>query len=98
MKEISADALAEKLQQKENVNIIDVREDFEVAEGKIPEAKHIPLGEIETRVNELDKNEHYYLICRSGGRSGNACSFLQSQGYDVTNVTGGMLAWTEEVK
>lgn len=98
MKQISADALAEKLQNKENVNIIDVREDFEVAEGKIPEAVHIPLGEIEKRVNELDKNEHYYLVCRSGGRSGNACGFLDSQGFDVTNMTGGMLAWNGEVK
>ncbi|WP_182199955.1 rhodanese-like domain-containing protein [Paraliobacillus salinarum] len=98
MKQISADALAEKLQNKENVNIIDVREDFEVAEGKIPEAIHIPLGEIEKRVNELDKNEHYYLVCRSGGRSGNACGFLDSQGFDVTNMTGGMLAWNGEVK
>ncbi|CQR47922.1 Thiosulfate sulfurtransferase GlpE [Paraliobacillus sp. PM-2] len=98
MKEISAEALAEKLEQNEKVNIIDVREDFEVEEGKIPEAKHIPLGEIEQRAKELDKNAHYYMVCRSGGRSGNACALLESQGYHVTNMTGGMLAWTGKVK
>lgn len=98
MKEISAEALAEKLEKKEDIHIIDVREDFEVEEGKIPEAIHIPLGEIENRVDELNKGKHYYMVCRSGARSGNACGYLASQGFNVTNMTGGMLAWTGKVE
>lgn len=49
-------------------------------------------------MHELDKNKPYIMICRSGGRSGQATAFLQSQGYDVTNMTGGMLDWAGEVK
>ncbi|WP_112180593.1 MULTISPECIES: rhodanese-like domain-containing protein [Paraliobacillus] len=98
MKEITAEELANKIADKEKVNLIDVREEFEVEEGKIPQAKHIALGEVEERMDELDKNKHYYLICRSGARSGNAGQFLTEKGYDVTNMTGGMLAWPGEVE
>ena len=70
-----------------------MREDDEVAEGIIPGAIHIPLGEVAERVDELDKSEPYILICRSGGRSGRATEFLEAQGYDATNMTGGMLEW-----
>lgn len=98
MKEITAQELKQKLEADENINIIDVREDEEVAAGKIPQAKHIPLGEVPNRVNELDKNQHYYLVCRSGGRSGQACSFLSQNGYNVTNVDGGMLGWEGDVE
>jgi rhodanese-related sulfurtransferase len=98
MKEISAEELAKKLRDGEEISIIDVREDDEVAQGKIPGAKHIPLGEIPERLDEIDKNEHHYMVCRSGGRSGNACNFLIDKGYDVTNMTGGMLAWKDDVE
>lgn len=98
MKEITAQELKQKLEADENINIIDVREDEEVAAGKIPQANHIPLGEVPNRVNELDKNQHYYLVCRSGGRSGQACSFLSQNGYNVTNVDGGMLGWEGDVE
>src|SRR5699024_89787 len=93
MKSISAEELQEKLENGEKVNIIDVREDEEVATGKIPEAKHISLGDIPHSLEKLDKNGHYYMVCRSGGRSSAACEFLIDQGYNVTNMTGGMLAW-----
>ncbi|SET35920.1 Rhodanese-related sulfurtransferase [Oceanobacillus limi] len=98
MKEITAKELAEKLKTGEEVNIIDVREDDEVAEGIIPGARHIKLGEISSRMNELDKNEHYYMVCRSGGRSGMACQLLTDNGFDVTNMAGGMLDWQDEVE
>ncbi len=98
MKQIAMKELVEKVKSKENLHIIDVREDDEVAQGKIPGAKHIPLGEIPERLNEIDKSNHYYMVCRSGGRSGKASEFLENQGFDVTNVDGGMLAWTEDVE
>lgn len=98
MKEISAKELEEKLARGEKLEIIDVREDDEVAMGKIPGAKHIPLGYIPLRLDELDKDTEYYLICRSENRSGVACEYLAEQGYKVTNVTGGMLAWEGDVE
>jgi rhodanese-related sulfurtransferase len=98
MKEISAKELAEKVKAGEKLSIIDVREEEEVAQGKIPGAKHIPLGEVRERLEEIDKNEHHYMVCRSGGRSGKACGFLENEGYDVTNMEGGMLSWEDEVE
>ncbi|GGN67079.1 MULTISPECIES: rhodanese-like domain-containing protein [Oceanobacillus] len=98
MKEITAKELERKRDAGEKLNIIDVREDEEVEMGIIPGAKHIPLGQIPERLNELNKNEHYYMVCRSGGRSGSACDFLIQNGYNVTNMVGGMLDWEGEVE
>lgn len=98
MKEISAKELEQLLKEGKQVNIIDVREVDEVAAGHIPTAVNIPLGLIEFRMHELDKSKEYIMVCRSGGRSGQATQFLESQGFNVTNMTGGMLAWEGEVK
>lgn len=98
MNEITAKELEQKLVAGEKLNIVDVRENEEVAVGKIPGAKHIPLGQVPERLEELDKNEHYYMVCRSGGRSGNACQFLIQNGYNVTNMVGGMLDWEGEME
>ena len=98
MKEITMKELAEKLKDGEKVSIIDVREDDEVAQGKIPGALHIPLGQITELLDEIDKDQHHFMVCRSGGRSGKACAILKEQGYDVTNVAGGMLDWKDDVE
>lgn len=98
MNSISTSELQAKIEAGEQVNVIDVREVGEVAEGHIPGIVNIPLGLLEFRMHELNKNEHYYIVCRSGGRSDQATMFLQSQGYNVTNMTGGMLDWAGDVK
>ncbi|WP_432362054.1 rhodanese-like domain-containing protein [Sporosarcina sp. UB5] len=98
MKEITTAELQQKLENGETVHLLDVREDDEVASGKIPGAIHIPLGEVEERLEELDKAEPYVIICRSGGRSGRAAEFMEAQGYDATNMVGGMLDWQGEVE
>ena len=77
----------------DETQVIDVREPDEVALGMVPEARHIPLGDIVDRVGELDATKPVLLICRSGGRSGKAAEYLDGVGFnDVTNLTGGMLA------
>ncbi len=81
-----------------SLNILDVREVEEVAGGKIPGAVNIPLGLIEFRMNELDKSKEYTIVCQSGGRSGIASQFLESQGYQVINMAGGMFAWDGETE
>ncbi|TKH14470.1 rhodanese-like domain-containing protein [Bacillus wiedmannii] len=99
MKEMTVKELEEKLLRKEAVNIVDVREVEEVAEGKIPEASNIPLGLLEFRMHELDKNKEYIIVCRSGGRSARAraVQFLESYGFRAINMVGGMLAWKGKV-
>lgn len=98
MKEILAKEVQEALAQGQTLKLIDVREVEEVQEGHIPGVIHIPLGLLEFRMHELNKNEPYIIVCRSGARSGRASQFLESQGFDVTNMVGGMLAWEGEVQ
>ncbi|CAM3243902.1 rhodanese-like domain-containing protein [Filibacter tadaridae] len=98
MKEISTTELQELLEKGQQLNLVDVREADEVASGMIPGAIHIPLGDVPARMDELDKSKPYILICRSSGRSGRAGEFLDEQGYDVTNMIGGMLAWEGPTK
>ncbi|BCJ88278.1 rhodanese-like domain-containing protein [Effusibacillus dendaii] len=89
----------EKLKKGEKVNIIDVRENEEVAQGKIPGAKHIRLSEIPSRLHEIDPNVETIMVCRSGNRSAKACEFLMNQGYrNVKNMMGGMNAWEGDVE
>ncbi|RFB12104.1 rhodanese-like domain-containing protein [Bacillus sp. HNG] len=98
MKQLTAKEVETLLNEGKTLNIIDVREVDEVAAGKIPGAVNIPLGLIEFRMHELDKSKEYVMVCRSGGRSGNASQFLEGQGFKVINMVGGMLAWEGEVE
>lgn len=92
--EITTEELKKKLENGEKLALVDVREDDEVATGMIPGAKHIKMGEIPNNLEYFDKNKEYIFICRSSGRSGNVCAYLQDQGYKVRNMVGGMLEWT----
>jgi rhodanese-related sulfurtransferase len=49
-------------------------------------------------MHELDKSKEYTMVCRSGGRSGKAAKFLESHGFKIINMTGGMLAWEGNVE
>ncbi|TSO26749.1 rhodanese-like domain-containing protein [Lactobacillus sp. LL6] len=90
MKEISTNKLMDLLNNK-NINLIDVRTEMEYAGSHIPEAQNFPLEEIAKFSG--NKNQPYYLICRSGNRSSQAAAILELKGYEVTNVQGGMLDW-----
>nr|WP_054754212.1 rhodanese-like domain-containing protein [Piscibacillus salipiscarius] len=90
--------LKKELEDHKELSIIDVREDDEVAQGKIPGAQHIPLGELPDRLSEIDENKEHIMVCRSGGRSGKATDFLKSKGYKVKNMPGGMLEWEGKVE
>lgn len=76
--------------------VLDVREDKEFAAGHIPKSKHIPLGQLSRRIQELDKfkNKPVLVTCRSGYRSARACSMLKKAGFEtVYNQAGGIHAW-----
>ena len=98
MKQMTVKEVETLLNEGKNLNIIDVREVDEVAAGKIPGALNMPLRLVEFRMHELDKSKEYIIVCRSGGRSGRATQFLESYGFNVINMTGGMLAWEGKVE
>ncbi|WP_102027649.1 rhodanese-like domain-containing protein [Salirhabdus sp. Marseille-P4669] len=93
MKNITSEELQKRLNNKEDVHILDVRENNEVAAGNIPGAKHIPLGHLAMRKNELDKDRSYVVVCQSGNRSKAGCGILEALGYEVENLVGGMNEW-----
>lgn len=73
--------------------ILDVREDFEVAEGMIPGALHIPMGQLGSRLGDLDKDRPIIVVCRSGNRSAAVADALNQAGYTADTMAGGMTAW-----
>ncbi|MBY0124164.1 rhodanese-like domain-containing protein [Bacillus sp. S/N-304-OC-R1] len=94
---ITTEELEKKLEAGEKLELVDVREDEEVAQGIIPGAKHIRMGTIPENLDYFDKEKEYIFICRSGARSENVCHYLQDQGFKVRNMVGGMLNWAGEV-
>ena len=86
----------EELRNRDDVVLIDVREDWEYAEGHIPGATLIPLGQVPDRLSEIPKDKTVVAVCRSGNRSGQATNFLRQQGFEnVHNMQGGMNAWSQ---
>ncbi|OHU89885.1 rhodanese-like domain-containing protein [Mycobacterium talmoniae] len=73
--------------------LLDVREHDEWQRGHAPDALHIPMGEVPSRLDELDRDGQLYVICHVGGRSQRVAQFLHANGYPAVNVSGGMLAW-----
>ena len=78
--------------------VIDVREPDQVATGTIAGSTNIPLGELAARAGELDTATPIITVCRSGRRSQMAAEALSAAGYQVSNLDGGMNAWTEDGK
>ena len=88
--------LNEVLQAGE-IQLVDVRNDDEVARGYIKGAVHLPLHLLPVKFNELDKAKKTVFYCHMGGRSAQACAFAVDQGMaGVCNLQGGILAWLEE--
>jgi molybdopterin-guanine dinucleotide biosynthesis protein A/rhodanese-related sulfurtransferase len=77
------------------VALIDVREDDEYAQARVPGAQHIPLGQVPDRVAEVPREGTVYVICARGGRSAKAAEHYRSLGIDAVNVAGGTLAWID---
>ena len=96
--EISCEALRQKIQNNDDFDLIDVREIEEYERANINKAVLIPLGQLEDRVFELDKDREIVVHCKMGGRSAQAVAFLQSQGFkSVHNLVGGILRWAKEI-
>nr|WP_279326117.1 sulfurtransferase TusA family protein [Bacillus sp. FJAT-47783] len=94
---VTNEELEQKVTAEQNIVVLDVREEAEYAFCHIPQAISIPLGELEKRLNELNKDDEIYVICRSGSRSDFAAQKLAANGFTkVMNVVPGMSQWSGE--
>ena len=89
---------ATRLMNQPGALVLDVREPAEFAAGHLPHARHIPLGQLAGRVEEIAKfkDKPVIVTCRSGARSGSACRTLKKAGFSkVYNLKGGVPAWEQ---
>ena len=89
-------AAATQLINREDAQVIDVREAEEFAAGHLPEAKNVPLAKLADRISEIErfKDKPVIVCCASGMRSGKACGELRKLGFaKIHNLSGGIDAW-----
>ena len=99
MPEITVTELKERLDNGDDIQIIDVREANEVAVGAIPNSIHIPLAQVINRMSEIDPARETVVHCKMGGRSARAIQALKQSGFsgNLLNLKGGIIAWSNEV-
>jgi hydroxyacylglutathione hydrolase len=92
--QIGVDELHERIRERADLAVLDVRRPGEWQGGHIPGARHLPLDKLPALAETLTKNQPLAVICAGGFRSSIATSLLQQRGFDrITNVIGGMGAW-----
>ena len=82
--------------KRQDIQVLDVREDDEWTAGRIEGAVHIPLGELDRRVSELDPDRPVVTVCRSGGRASKAAELLSAAGLNAEVMDGGMTQWAKD--
>lgn len=101
MANLSQEQWEDQLESDSNAVVLDVRSPEELEDGYIPNAMNIDfyLGqEFLEALEVLDKSKNYYVYCRSGNRSGQACAIMDKIGFVNTyNLEGGFLRWQGEV-
>ena len=99
MPQITATELKQRLDNGEDLQIIDVREASELEIAKMPGTIHIPLGQIMNRMSEIDPTRDTVVHCKMGGRSARAIAALKQAGFpgNLINLTGGIIAWSNDV-
>ncbi|GGG54990.1 rhodanese-like domain-containing protein [Bizionia arctica] len=102
MADLNQEQWQEQLSKDDNALILDVRTEDEVAEGYIKKAKHIDIylgQEFVEQIQALDKSKNYYVYCRSGGRSAQACAIMNELGFpNAYNLLGGFNEWQGTVE
>lgn len=97
MADLTQQEWVSQLEKDSNAIILDVRTEDEVEEGIIPGAIHIDIYKGQGfiyKIEELDKTKNYYVYCRSGARSGQACAIMNQLGIDnAYNLIGGIMQW-----
>jgi len=96
MKEITVEELKQKMDAKEDFQLIDVREAFEYETSNL-DGVNIPLANVLLEKDKIAKDKPVVIHCRSGKRSAQAIKLLENEGYDnLSNLKGGILAWRDE--
>jgi adenylyltransferase/sulfurtransferase len=96
--EMDVKELEKQLKNGSSPTIIDVREEFELEISNLEEAIHIPMNDIPKRLDELNAEDNYVIMCRTGVRSAQICEFLANQKFkSVANLTGGINEWVQQV-
>ncbi|ASO03526.1 rhodanese-related sulfurtransferase [Arenibacter algicola] len=101
MADLSQEEWSEQFENDENAFLLDVRTPEEVEEGYIPNATNIDIylgQEFVAELEKLDKTKNYYVYCRSGQRSGQACAIMNKLGFEnAYNLVGGFMNWEGEI-
>jgi adenylyltransferase/sulfurtransferase len=99
MPEITATELKQRLDSGDPIQIVDVREPNEYQFARLPNSIHIPLGQVVSRMSEIDPARETVVHCKMGGRSARAIEALKRAGFtgQLTNLKGGITAWSNEV-
>ncbi|MES2309236.1 MAG: molybdopterin-synthase adenylyltransferase MoeB [Verrucomicrobiota bacterium] len=96
--EITVEELKEAIDSKKEFDILDVREPQEYEIAKIPGSKLIPMGQLASRIHELDSAREIYILCKSGVRSAKSWKLLYDSGFRrIKNVAEGIDAWSDRV-
>jgi phage shock protein E len=83
-----------KVKDRDDVFLLDVREQWEYDEGHIPGVTLLPMGEVPASLSEIPTDKEVIVTCRSGNRSGQITDYLRQNGFDnVHNMSGGIVAW-----
>jgi len=95
--EIDPRTLKDRLARGEKLVVVDVREREEIAIASFPGALHIPMGDIPSRISELDPDSEIVVVCHHGLRSGQVAGYLAGMDFArVLNLSGGIDAWSIE--
>lgn len=98
IREISPPELKARLDRGERLQVLDVREDWELELARLPDVVHVPMNQVPARLSELSRDTETIVMCHAGGRSLRVAHFLAHQGFtSVANLTGGIAAWSELV-
>ena len=95
--EITPTEFAARRSRGDDLTLLDVREDWELGVASVENFMHIPMGQVADRLSEIDRNKPVVVLCRSGRRSFEVAKFLQQNGFEAVNLTGGILAWSREL-
>lgn len=95
--EITPSEFVARRDSGEDLTLLDVREEWELGVASVPGVVHIPMGQIASRLAELDRTKETVVMCRSGRRSLEVAGYLQQNGVRAVNLAGGILAWSSEV-
>ncbi|QHT72259.1 rhodanese-like domain-containing protein [Rhodocytophaga rosea] len=98
--DLNANDFQKQLSEDENAHLLDVRTNDEFASGHISGAENLNISDaaFSRKLALLDKNKSYYVYCRSGGRSGQACSVMADLGFTkVYNLNRGILGWNGQL-